>query len=426
MKVFLLSLISFLILTGCSTNSVNIEASKNVNPISVKYQLYGRLKKVDDEYQFVDFSETYDKRNAWVRLSDLTPMWNTTTKEECLLGLASKKNVGCKTENEELFKFKGTDFTPTKTALYAVISVATFGLWLFLPPGSVEFDQDAYWAAAIEARNKLNGYESLLIEYSDSLTNATKRFDQLSSSYYGEEPKPKILLDDRSGLYANNIKSFRHLISVEENRYSSIDSIKGIMSGSLSGLVESVKTRNSKHLNEMEEGTKFYKVSCKKNGMSKVDYTIICPKKVAPSSGYFDVSVIVTGVNYTRVLPKKLFASDENVKLSLEDGVVKATNYSDDFIVVTDLSFYHAGKIATQHSIDLSLPPSSQGKLIDIKKMAIDWDKVSFYGLTKTQANRERIKYGFALRYSMSGRNTVETLYNAEYFKLADLVAEYN
>lgn len=421
MKAVWFALFFTLLLVGCSSSSVSPQAQDKFSSVSVEHQLYGRLGKQNGKYHFVKFSDSFDSTGAWVRLSDLMPMWDRN-KENCLGGVANNRN-GCKTQNEALFMVKGTDFTPQKTASYIFLSALTFGLWLFLPPSSVEFDQAAYSAAVVEARSRVDDYESLLIGYDRLMISSIDQYQQYATGYYGTQPTPSVILKDQSGLNNTSSQSFTKLVAVRENSFAKIKSLDTASSYSLIDLVNSVKQRNATHLANMAKGTKVYAISCKTNAISGMRYTISCPASVSRDRKTFPVSVVVTGVDYAKVLPKVYEASDKNITITLNNGTVRAVNNTSRYVNIKDLSFYHGGKIASRQNLSVSLPPNAEVKVLNIKDLPIDWYKVSFLGLTQAEANRKHVNYGFAVNYSVSGSSSPETLFDTRDFKLSDLIA---
>jgi len=167
------------LLAGCASNTqIPLKQIPTFNT-----DLYGLIEKQNGQYQFTKFSkEISGISNPWVRLSDMQPAWNTS-KETCLIGLA-KASLNCQTDNDALFRYKGTDFTPKKTAAYTFLGVLSFGLWFTMPPGSVEFDENAFNSAVSNAlKNKQLG---------NRLNNAIQKYDQLRLSVKNQYDTPII------------------------------------------------------------------------------------------------------------------------------------------------------------------------------------------------------------------------------------------
>ena len=423
-------------ITGCTTNSSgNLQGTptssvKKLDELS--YHLYARLKQNGDDYEFAEFSEIYTPSFPWVRLADFKPMWNIE-KEDCTTGVIEYTNerLTCKTQNKELFREKGVDFTAKKTAAYVLLSVLSSGLWAAMPPAAVKFNRDRY-LSAIEKANKnlhktyqLNDstFNKLLHDYDYTMNMFDVAYNTKHASYRLKTAKPVLYLHDESKLFSGAGDVFGELISTSLNKVLNFSSITKQREERLDRLIHVVNDRNKKSLNELMNGSKTLLVQCQKKPIKTISYTLKCPNEVPSDSGFFDVEATVHSINYKKVLPRSFTASNKSLTLSMESGVLNIENKTNSFVNIDSLSFYHNGKISSKYKMGYELPPSSVLDIGSINFLPVNWESISFYSVTKNAAIKQKVEYGFAMKYRVINTNKEETLLKRNTYKLFDLIS---
>lgn len=392
------------------------------------YSIYGKLEKTNSGYRFTEYAEDYTKNEPWVRLSDMRPMWNIET-EHCLGGLAAKEDVICKSQNELLFRSKKLDFTPRKTAAYAVMSVLSVGLWTALPPAAVEFNRRAYASAINEATQKLDeaykplgqSYVEYLDEYNAAMLAFHKAYDETASSYRADA-KPVIRVRDNSGLFKWDASIFSHNVIVSENRLLSRKDLGYLNAKGIDSLLILVQDRNAAATQKLQEASSTLTVSCRNMGVFQMSYTLNCPEQIKASATEFNVEVVVQSVSYKNVLPKHIHEEDNFVSVTLRDGEFYLSNKSESYINIDSISFYHNGKIATSSNLGRELAPLSEVKLMSLDRLSIDRDAIAFDNMTKTKALNTKLTYGIALKYKVTNTNKENTLFKTREYRLYDLI----
>lgn len=429
----LLIVLFLLLLAGCvsepySQNSALPDRSAD----KYQYQLYGKLEERNGRYLFTQFSEEYDRHSPWVRLSDMRPMWNVHT-EDCLSGVdvAGLKRQ-CKSQNPDLFRVKQTDFTAKKSAGYVVLTAFTLGFGAASPPAAVKFDEENFIAAVNEATREMNGilrpfdyiYPKILSDYDEEKINFDKIYRDLVSGYK-PQAKPRIRLNDLSGLSNKRAEDFVNHISIKPNTVMSLKDIKALKANELSNLLFLVRNQNSKALTMLQKQVTFFNVHCDKKIVLKIEYQLDCPQRVSANAQYFDVQVDIKSVTYDNVLPKYLVTEDEFLSVQLKGGKFVFSNKSSSYITIDSLSFYHNGKIANTSNLKYELAPGSQttqAGSIGISSINLDKHAIQFRNITEEFAKQTQVEYGVALKYRIIDIDREKTLLRKKRFLLSELI----
>ncbi|WP_250654696.1 hypothetical protein [Alkalimarinus coralli] len=435
MKTSIHVLLLSLLIVGCNSNS-SIGDSRDREPNreagKYEYQLYGKLEKLNDGYSFTEFSELYEGSDPWVRLSDLRPMWNVHD-EDCLAGVdVAGLNRQCSSEDERLFRVSQVDFTPKKSAGYAVLSVFTLGMGLASPPAAVKFDREKFGEAVKQAEEKLNSlgkafgynYRDVLRDYNSEKVEFDRIYENKTKSYK-VNAVPNIKLIDQSGLFDKNSRDFENHISVKKNILTQSNRVKALGAKEISNLLYLVKNQNKLLLADLGDSVSTLNVSCTEGVYLYADYQLKCPKQISASMDAFDVQVFVKAMSYQNVLPRSFLAEDEQVSIYLKDGKFIISNKSKNYITIDSLSFYHNGKIATLAELDHELAPfskSTQHSAISVQNLSLDKKAIYFSGVTQDIAKNTDVEYGIAAKYRIINMDKENTLFRSQTFTLLELI----
>jgi len=434
MKNLILLTIFVVGLAGCASNSPqDLRIGK---ALELTHHIYGKLENTDAGFRFTSFSDGYSSSGAWVRMSDFRPMWKTG-RELCRLGFPLVGEA-CNTGDKELFRDEGLNFTIGSTVGYIIVSAFTFGVGALSPPGEVVFNWDHYLDAIDEASKKLKGetkeganrYEKTLVLFDSVMDAYESSFDRITREYDKKPPAPEVTLIDKSGLYKGTSEYFRKLIVVERNIITKSDALTGKYIDSLDNLVKIANERNQAAINNLIQKTSFFMVRCDKAGylgdanyLGNAKYSLSCPSKVSSENSRFKAEAIVHSINYRKLFPVSFQAVDKNITLTSVDGAINIANKTDSFVTIESMSFYHNGKVATLHKMSIELPPGSEKVITRISALPIVWDRISFLDVTKMEASRKKIEYGFAVKYKVVDTDREKTLLKIHSYRLVDLIA---
>ncbi|WP_152593341.1 hypothetical protein [Vibrio navarrensis] len=413
---------------GCSSTS-EIPTTYSDSTISIKYPVYAQLERIDGQYEFTRFSSTPLNSGAWVNLATMAPTWSTD-KENCFTGIVeySNKSLTCKTGNEELFRSKGTDFTPGKTMGYVLFSVFSLGIAATMPPGSVEFDEDEYLDAISQAKRKLeqqmaqNGttYQSVLLEADKSMSSFVKQYDSIAENYT-YSLKNDIKVSDKTGLFEKTAYPLDSLVFLAKNSLPE-PTIQMTVHEFGPNYLNSLKLTQDQKLSALKQATATVSVSCQENALSNVDYNIKCPKFVPTKDHAVPVELVINSISFKNILPYEIREKDNNIEVTFKNNTFDIINKSDSYIKVDSISFYYNGKIANIHKMDRDYPPQSQAVLTFLNSLPIERSALNFSNVSRDNAMKTKVNYGIAVKYRLLDSNKEITLYRNRQYPLLKLL----
>ena len=133
------------------------------------------------------------------------------------------------------------------------------------------------------------------------------------------------------------------------------------------------------------------------------------------------VSANLNSIDYTLgMLPYSNY--DKYLKLSYDENGINITNESNKFITISEIWFYFNGNISKSYVKDLSLPPESFKKNMEIDITDEMKTNMIFKNITKSKALTTKLKIGFAVKYKLENSNIESTLYKVKSLTLADAI----
>ncbi|WP_281649198.1 hypothetical protein [Parendozoicomonas sp. Alg238-R29] len=423
---------SLMFVTACSTNSpIKSNNSPSVSNSKIfEYDLYGKLEKIDNSYEFTKFSTLFNEYEPWVNLTTMQPMWNVA-QEDCTTGLVeiTNKSITCQTQDERLFREKGVDLSAKKTAGYVLFTAMSLGVGAALTPGAVKFNEDSYQNAVNEAKNKLLdidkitdfSYKQILEEYNSEMLSLKTNYNETVTAYKANI-KPTFKLTDKSGLFGKRNINYNNHVSITKNKTFSFESIQPVSANSLDALLFLTKNRNSDLINGLEKSTSDLNVACVSNKLKNVNYTVQCPSKVKASDKDFNVNFTIHSINYEKVLPKSMIFEDGKVKVTFDGHNFHIQNKTESYITINSLSFYHNSRIASFSKLDYEVSPLAESVFSSLNNLTLNYRAIEFSNITKSKAQKKSIKYGIALKYKVINTNQEKTLFKTKPYILSNLI----
>jgi hypothetical protein len=399
-------------LSACSSNQTRTQEPLGFNikqePLgfNIKSDIYALLKNTSEGYKFMEFA--LDKQTAnrepWVNLKTGQPLWQTDDKR-CKRGWIGPKNAKNCSEVvvEELF-FE-SDFDEGDAAARVLGAAFSMGLTLTGASFDVVFNREKYEEAFKEAAKEVGETTLSQLDASYSMLKEVRRNFALSyeglSNSNDSKNSIEFVINDLSGLYGGQI-DFREQVSISKNRISSLPSFK---SKSLSDLNEKIIKVNPKLELEWKQASSTVGLECSYEYAKSFYYELNCPEELKVSNGLIvgTIPVSITAMDVDTLIVNDYEASDENISLVLKGRKLGLENKTGKFISVDNVAFYYGGLIATPNNMKFELAPHSS--LLDRNKpdlysdFSIDWNVLEFKKLTKTLANKDALKFGFAVKY---------------------------
>lgn len=416
--------------SGCSSTPSQDLAKPLNNEKQYLSDIYARLEKQGDSYQFAEFQvNKAPKEGAWVNLSTGEPVWSTEDSR-CGEGLIKDRyvNVGSCSEvvNESLFMV--TDFDEGDVLTRALIAPLTLGTSLTGVSFDVYFDRDAYNRAVESAYQSTD--EGQFQKIDDAVMDWFESYRLLTSSYQNslQEWKSGVQIEvlDKSGFYKGEpLNDFTQYIKVTPSHLSPP---KVVVANSSHKLLANVETEKQAHLQKVNNLTSVANVNCNDTIHRGFDIRYQCPDsfnvnlKKQEVTG--DIGIQVLSKNVYNVTPPRMIVKNNEISVQLESGDINLVSSSTDFITVESISFYYNGLIATRSNLNLELAPESEmlprSKLSLKRDFTIDWSTLSFKSLTSKQAHDIDLKYGFAVKYKRNSESNTRTLFKRNQYKLSD------
>ncbi|WP_163373199.1 hypothetical protein [Endozoicomonas acroporae] len=387
---------SLMLIVGCSSKS-SIDSNHSKQAMNDKYienNLYGKMEKVNNSYIFTKISTAYNNDEPWVNLSTMRPMWNLV-HEECITGVVevTNKRITCKTEDKSLFRDKGVDVSAKRAAGYVIFSALSMGLGAALVPGKVKFNEDEFQNAVNEAKNnflKLDNvsdseFRKLLVEYDLEMISFKANYNQLAADYQ-IKAIPNFKLVDKSELYGERDINYDDHVSLRKNPIKDVNDIQSVDAGSIGSLVDLVKNRNTKSINQLKQLTSKIYIVCSNNKIEGVNYIVQCPGYIDSTQNSFDVNFIVNSIDFEKVVPRNMNFEDEKIKIEFDGYNFYVENKTESYITIDSLSFYHNSKIASSSKIGYELAPLAKSSFFSLNSLSLKKSAIDFPNMTLSEA----------------------------------------
>jgi len=302
-----------------------------------------------------------------------------------------------------------------------------------------------------------------------------------SSKYIANQPKIKLKLVDKSGLYkkedlSTNIRVVENSlpklkqIKPEKIQYidysslvnkifpctgidiciSTMDEAKqDILKQSKNDLVskkslaekallkeETIYKKNlSKNKKDLKKATSFYMVENTPSSFSKsfnkgdiqktIHYNVRVQDKIASNKKVLNAKIVVQNIDYTNIFQNYL-NQNKDIKINFNKKTKSYTleNLTNNFLQVKSISLYYNGSIynltvnKSNDQFSVELAPKA------VKKIGLyrDFKESTYKKLTKNKAKSLKNRFGFAIRYTKGNQNNNITLYKENKKSVYELI----
>lgn len=383
--------------------------------------VYARLAQTPAGYRFVALStQHHTDREPWVRLNNLSPAFSTAPEKECELGtsIVGQLHVKPACTSMDPALFRADQMTGGQKVEKAITTVWTAGTMGTYRITTIVFDVQAYQSAVSQAvaalgmeRSEVIAMYAALAEERTALVNTTAALRRKAA--------PNVKVVDDSGFYAVGSIDFAASVDVKAIPLAPVPDLplngpvdRIALQAAFDAGVRSAWARDGQH----------FSITCGATRMQDFNVTMECPSSATGdelASGV-PVTVHVLSKSFYHVLPKTFSVHDKVVSAWLEGSRIQLSNESSDFVSVTTVTVYYAGKAFTVDT-NLGLPPHTQLQrplaLDDFMRNLPVADRPS---LTVDLAARSAVNFGLAAHYTTSAR--AATVYREEQFSELALV----
>ena len=335
------------------------------------------------------------------------------------------------------------------------------------------FDKDVKdWVAQnnIDRQLLLTNYYSL---YSLSLekqnliqTQRNKHIKALNNMYklaqkqYAKSPIIHKIYKDKSGLYKNEVlskevffikntiptkhfsypSSFKYYVDIafpcnsQKSCMKRIDTAKIKLNQAYNKdkktLTERTKASSEKYAKRLKEVTQFIEVNAPKNIITdnflnkSIHYKIITQNKVLSTAKNLNVTYQIDSVDYSNIFPS---FNNENKDISLsfdkKTKELKLTNNTDEFIQINSVSLYYNSAVyvvtdSAKSNYSTELSPKSSSTI----EITQHIPQSNYTNITKAKALNTKLKFGFAVKYTIGSSSNKKTMYKTQMFILYPLI----
>lgn len=428
-KVISLLLI-VLILQGCASLKTN--EIRPQRTLDLTREIYALLEVTRQGYRFTKFSDSPSKNGAWIKLSDLTPTWEIGKKQDCiaygLLALtANNKNTQCVELPERFYTMK-VDYTSPIGVVIGVATLGTAGLMaVLMVPATTQFDADGYDKAVSEADMNLKAHVvSSGMDYGQMIERMNSAIEEYKQSTRMKPPlnpnmvKPTITVIDRSGM--NHLRRATFESAIEVSSYVSSSSFPVIETkNSFIDYMDSLLSVFNKERMQREHGVSKFRVKCSDDKVRDVNYKIKCPDSIASNRNSFDAEVLIDGITYNNIHPKRFSHSNGDIALTLSGGMISVENNTKEYVAIDKVSYYYRGQIYTM-DVNVSMPAQSIKNIGAVNDFNVPARALAYHNINKSYAEGLMIDYGFSVGYKKGSSGVLNTLYSTNKSSLYELI----
>ncbi len=273
-----------------------------------------------------------------------------------------------------------------------------------------------------------------------------------STKYNKLQPKLKVKVIDKSGLYKNeklpynidivlntipskiiDLKSYQNIVDntlpcdTKDKCFKNFNNAKiKIIAQQKKDIKDITKAKYVKHYKKdikkvisfinVKNNMPTAKTTITKGYIKKtINYIVQTPKKIKSSKKVVNAKIIVKNMDYTNIFPK-YFNSNKDLTISFnnEERTFTLTNLSNNFIQIKSISLYYNSTIynlsfnRNNDTFSYELPP----KAIRTISLFRDIKESRYTNITKSKAKNLTIDFGFAIKYSTGDQNSNKTMYN--------------
>jgi len=423
LKIVTLILITFY-LFGCASTQ---REEQKLSRLHINKPIYGLLENTNSGYQFTEFRTTpTNEKKPWVNLKGgyLNNKLNST---RCGIGLlkGSKGELDCSIiVRDDMFMEKELDGFDAFARV--ILSPFFFGATLTGATFDVNFDQESFDKAYSEAFKALNieelkKVEIALVALDDNYRKIVTTYDKATSSSL-ESLGMKI--NDKSGFYAGRTH-FKDLVTITKNNISRIPTIHA---NTPLELHSNIQKQSFILASEWKKQSSTLNISCNNKRKEKFVIRMRCKNTLPVVDGRLvgTIDVDIIGINIDRVFANHFDLKDESLQLSFSNNLIGFTNLTSQFINIDSVAVYYQDKIAKSRKLDLEMAPNStlnhQNKL-KLIEFPIEWNLLEFKALTKKEAMKQELNFGFAIKYRVINTSVEKTLYLTKEFPLIELIS---
>ena len=421
-----------LLISACSTTPTSstktndLSQPKRSQSAELTTDVYAKLTKSANGYEFRDFSLNQVQQPLWVNLRTGALSWNASEVRECQIGLLIKdtsRNHCDNVEGESGFYESSLDHGGN--AGRVVAAFFTLGLTLTGVSYEVEFDEDAFREAYDAAFNKLdiNGLNQAILTINKAKANLEREAYNYQKAVANANSFPQLTIIDRSGLYDKSIHPSK-LVRYKANRFEPSAPYR---KDSIDQFIEAANAYEAEVNKGIGEMFSVAIVECQSRVNTGFNLINSCPKTLPVREGKVagDLKFTVQSKRVDRVMPKYFASEDDQISIDFDGHSIGFSNLTNKFVTIESIAFYHDGKIAQRDRMNLEFAPNAstiRSTRIRISDFPVDWGRLSFNWLTKEKAAKTSISYGFAVKYRVSDGSTVKTLYSKKDYRLLDLI----
>jgi hypothetical protein len=165
------------------------------------------------------------------------------------------------------------------------------------------------------------------------------------------------------------------------------------------------------------------------NLMHDLSYDFSFPEKEKFSKGLLNkdavIELTITSKNLRNILPMSYLNRGLDLEVALDKKRLSVSNLTNKYITIDAVSLYHQqdvltkGGTAFQNYVELA-----PGTITNLSLNEFDLSslKSDYLGLTKKMAAKTDVKFGFAVKYRITGEDVPKTLYNKNSYNLYKLL----
>ncbi|KXS54554.1 MAG: hypothetical protein AWU57_1072 [Marinobacter sp. T13-3] len=414
---FVVSLAASAMMVGCASGPDKESGSIQQYDLSaVNHHLFGKLEHTENGYEFTEFNSYPNKESSWVRLTDLSPQWDTSSSE-------CTEPLGSCNSNQALFMETEADFTFGRSAQYIFLSAFSMGIGLFGLPMEVTFNRDEYLKAANEAVGKIEGYKEDLLRYDNMISSFGDQAAEVREKHLDSEaPSINLVPKDESGLYvheafANNLPSVRAVLKNLPRFY-----VPEASGTTIEEVASAIRSDSKQQIDVMRSGVGEYEVRCS-NRSSVLSVSYECPQYTLKAGDSYDIPITIKTVDlsvykdvaFNPVLSER---NRDGVEIVYKNNRIGIRNYSENYMKVRNVTYAYGGQLYTRTNFGRVIPPESEAWLLNGLDDEFDPED-SLEDMTEAKLRTGVVELGAGVEYEMGSR--IESIFRKEMFYLSDI-----
>lgn len=395
-----------------------------------KHDLYGLLVETHGRYVIARLrGDTPPKDRPWFRLNDLKPMFDTSSEQNCYMGIgilgpgAKDNKDECKSLNKTLFRVERAGVL--NRAMQGAVLAITYGTSGTGRITNVVFDRDAYTQAVREATSANGADRGEIVEAYEALWAQWERETREYEAYGRESISLRFKVTDRSGLYREGDLTPGARVLVGNNKLTPPSSL--IDSDVHSERPLSVIGRLDQQLRALwRNESSHFPFICQEGIVKGYNVDLKCPDRIPRTQGKqtIDIPVIVKSKDFRQVLPAAFYAKNEDMAAEIKGNDIVFYNNTDSFLTIEAVSIYYGGKIHTQSGLASELAPQSNTgpnpiRLSDFLRRLPSAERRN---MTAAALKAKNVEFGIAVKYSKDSNNNKRTLFKSVSFNEYELI----